>query len=477
MAHNRLDREVSPYLRQHADNPVHWYPWGDAAFDEAQRLNKPILLSIGYAACHWCHVMAHESFADAQTAALMNELFVNVKVDREERPDVDALYQRALALIAGRGGWPLTMFLTPYGEPFYGGTYFPPEARQGAPSFRDVLRSVHQAYANQPDKIENQRVAILTALEAVSRHAPGDGLSITATDEVAALLYATADMVNGGFGGAPKFPQAAALQLLWRAHLRNKQPDYRAAVLLSADRICQGGIYDHIGGGFHRYATDERWLVPHFEKMLYDNALLIDLLTLLWQATRDQIFARRVGDTAAWALREMVLPEGGFASSEDADSEGEEGRFYIWSDIEIDQLLGADSQCFKAAYHIGTAGNWDGRNILHRLNAPFRSAAEEARLGALRAKLFQARRKRPAPQLDDKAQADWNGLMIAALATASVVFDRPEWLAAAKRAFAFVRRVMTVDGRLCHSFCRGRVSTMAILYDYADMARAALVLH
>ncbi|MBM3647902.1 MAG: thioredoxin domain-containing protein [Alphaproteobacteria bacterium] len=477
MSRNRLDRETSAYLRQHADNPVHWHPWGAAAFDEAQRLNKPILLSIGYSACHWCHVMAHESFADAETAALMNELFVNIKVDREERPDVDALYQTALALITGRGGWPLTLLLTPYGEPFYGGTYFPPVARQGAPPFRDVLRSVHQAYVAQPDKIENQRVAILSALAAAARPQAGDGLSLAGADAAAARLHATADPTHGGFGGAPKFPQAAALQLLWRTHLRGKHPDYRAAVLLSAERMCEGGIYDHIGGGFHRYATDERWLVPHFEKMLYDNALLIDLLALLWQATKDPLFARRIRETANWALREMALPDGGFASTQDADSEGEEGRFYVWSAAAVDQLLGDDSGFFKAAYDISAKGNWEGRNIPNRLQTPPTTPEREARLAALRERLFIARTQRPAPHCDAKVQADWNGLMIAALANAATVFEEPAWLAAAERAFAFVRTQMAMDGRLAHGFCDGRRTAVAILDDYANMARAALVLH
>jgi len=477
MSRNLRDRETSPYLRQHRDNPVHWRPWSDGAFEEAQRLNKPILLSIGYSACHWCHVMAHESFADPETAALMNDLFVNIKVDREERPDVDALYQTALALIAGRGGWPLTLFLTPYGEPFFGGTYFPPVTRQGAPAFRDVLRSVHQGFVTQPDKIENQRVAILRALEAASRQQPGGGLSMADTDAVAARLVAEVNMTHGGFGGAPKFPQPVALQLLWRAHLRSGQADFRLAVLLTAERICQGGIFDHIGGGFHRYATDQRWLVPHFEKMLYDNAMLIDLLALLWQDAKDDLFARRIGEVAAWTLREMALPDGGFASSQDADTEGEEGRFYVWSAAEIDRLLGGDSEAFKATYDISAQGNWEGRNIPNRLQAPLAAPEEEARLGAMRERLLHARAQRQRPHRDDKVQADWNGLMIAALANAAAVFDMPAWLAAAKRAFAFVTTRMESDGRLSHCFCNGLKTSVAILDDYANMARAALVLH
>jgi uncharacterized protein YyaL (SSP411 family) len=284
-------------------------------------------------------------------------------------------------------------------------------------------------------------------------------------------------MTHGGFAGAPKFPQAAALQLLWRAHLRSGRADFRSAVLLTAEKICQGGIYDHIGGGFHRYATDERWLVPHFEKMLYDNALLLDLFTLLWQDTKDDLFARRIGEVAAWALREMALPDGGFASSQDSDTEGEEGRFYVWNAAEIDRLLGDDSEVFKAAYDISVQGNWEGRNIPNRLQAPALAPGEEVRLGSMRERLLYARAQRSRPHRDDKVQADWNGLMIAALANAAAVFDMPAWLAAAERAFAFVATRMESDGRLSHSSCNGRKTSVAILDDYANMARAALVLH
>jgi uncharacterized protein YyaL (SSP411 family) len=422
--------------------------------------------------------MAHESFADTETAALMNDLFVNIKVDREERPDVDALYQTALALMTGRGGWPLTLFLTPYGEPFFGGTYFPPVARQGASAFRDVLQSVHQVFVTQPDKVEIQRVAVLRALEGVSRQEPGDGLSMTDTDTVAARLLAEVDMTHGGFGGAPKFPQPGALQLLWRAHLRTGQNDFRSAVLLTAERICQGGIYDHIGGGFHRYATDERWFVPHFEKMLYDNAMLIDLLGLIWQGTKNDLFVRRISEVAAWTLREMVLPDGGFASSQDADAEGEEGRFYVWSAAEIDRLLGVDSEAFKSAYDIREQGNWEGRNIPNCLQAPPVAPEDEPQLAAMRKRLLNARAQRLRPHRDDKVQADWNGMMIAALANAAAVFDVPAWLAVAKRAFEFVTTRMEPDhGRLSHSFCSGLGTPLAVLDDYANMARAALVLH
>jgi uncharacterized protein len=477
MSRNLLDRETSPYLRQHRDNPVHWQPWSNRAFEEAQRLNKPILLSIGYSACHWCHVMAYESFADSQTAALMNDLFINIKVDREERPDVDALYQTALALITGHGGWPLTLFLTPYSEPFFGGTYFPPVARDAAPAFRDVLRFAHDVFVTQPDKVETQRVAVLRALEATSSHQPGSGLSMAHTDAVAARLLAEVDVTHGGFGRAPKFPRPAALQLLWRTYLRNGQDAFRSAVLLTTERICQGGIYDHVGGGFHRYATDQRWLVPHYEKMLYDNAMLIDLLALVWQDTKNELFARRIDEVATWVLREMELPEGGFASSQAADTEGEEGRFYVWSAAEIDQLLGSESNTFKVAYDITVQGNWEGHNIPNRLKTPSVTLEEEARLAAIRQRLLDVRAQRERPHRDDKVQADWNGLMIAALANAAAVFDMPAWLAAAERAFAFVTTRMESEGRLSHCFCNGVKTSVAVLDDYANMARAALVLY
>ncbi|MFQ5959315.1 MAG: thioredoxin domain-containing protein, partial [Alphaproteobacteria bacterium] len=410
MSRNRLGGETSPYLLQHRDNPVHWQPWDERAFAEAKRHDKPVLLSIGYAACHWCHVMAHESFEDAQTAALMNELFVNIKVDREERPDLDAIYQTALALLGQHGGWPLTMFLTPEGEPFWGGTYFPPSGRYGRPGFQDVLRAVHKVYTSEPEKVEKNRAALVEALQALSRKEAGGAIPLALGDQVAELLLQEVDPVWGGIGGAPKFPQTMVLELLWRAYKRGAGAAMRDAVLLSARRICEGGIYDHLGGGFARYAVDERWLVPHFEKMLYDNALILELLAHLWQETGDALFKNRTEETVAWVLREMAAPDGGFASAYDADSEGEEGRFYTWSADEIDRLLGPDAAAFKAVYDVGAQGNWEGRNILHRNAAPADAAIDEAQLAAMRAVLFRARAERVPPACDDKVLADWNGL-------------------------------------------------------------------
>jgi hypothetical protein len=477
MSRNNLGRETSPYLLQHRDNPVHWQPWGPEALAQAKAEGKPILLSVGYAACHWCHVMAHESFEDEAIAGLMNELFVSIKVDREERPDIDQIYQGALALLGQPGGWPLTMFLTPEGEPFWGGTYFPPTARWGRPGFPDVLRGVSEAFRTAPEKVENNRKALAASLADLARKGPPQPIDRATIDRAAEALLRAVDMTHGGFGDAPKFPQVPALELLWRAHLRTGRQTYGVAVGHTAERMSQGGIYDHLGGGFARYAVDERWLVPHFEKMLYDNAGLVGLLTELWRETGEGLFRDRVAETIAWALREMRVGDA-FASSLDADSEHEEGRFYVWTEAEIDAALGADADVFKRAYDVTEAGNWEGRTILNRLRQPTGDAATEALLARCRARLLAERTKRVRPGRDDKVLADWNGLMIAALAEAAFAFDRPEWLAAAEAAFAFVLARMTdADGRLHHSWREGRRTPMAVLDDYADMAAAALKLH
>ena len=477
---NLLKHETSPYLLQHADNPVHWRAWNDVTLAEAKASGKPILLSVGYAACHWCHVMAHESFEDEATAALMNELYVNIKVDREERPDLDAIYQAALAMMGEQGGWPLTMFLTPEGAPFWGGTYFPPSPRFGRPGFADVLRGVAAAYRSKPDQVR-QNVEALTG--ALNRRAAGDaggGVSIATIDAVAARLAQEVDLIHGGIGGAPKFPQCSIFALLWRAHLRAKAGaavDFRHAVTLTLDRMCQGGIYDHLGGGFARYSTDARWLAPHFEKMLYDNAQMIDLLTLVWQETRSPLYAARVAETAGWLMREMTAEGGAFAATLDADSEGEEGKFYVWAADEIAALLGADAAFFADAYDVTPEGNWEGRTILNRSKRMLLGdAAHEARLAQCRDILFTARAERIAPGRDDKVLADWNGMMIAALTRASFVFERPDWLARAQAAFAGAVALLDRDGRLGHSYRAGRRQDVAMLDDYAQMARAALTL-
>jgi uncharacterized protein len=485
MSSNRLDQETSPYLLQHRDNPVHWQPWDEAALAEAARDNKPILLSIGYAACHWCHVMAHESFEHLEIAELMNQMFVTIKVDREERPDLDAIYQSALGMLGEHGGWPLTMFLTPKGEPFWGGTYFPPAPRFGRPGFGDVLRSIHDVYHREPEKVTQNCQALANALESVANRPGGGEITLADSDQVAQRLLSEVDPAHGGLGNAPKFPQTMALELLWRAWRRGGGDELRAAVLHTADRMCQGGIYDHLGGGFARYAVDERWLVPHFEKMLYDNAQLLELLTQLWQETRSPLFKRRAAETANWVLRDMIAPEGGFASAFDADSEGVEGKFYVWTDQEIDRLLGDDAAAFKAAYDVGPGGNWEGHTILNRshlkpliLNDNNDTLDDDSALAPLRARLLDVRGDRVPPLRDDKVLADWNGLMISALAQAGAVFDRGDWITAAAEAFAFVRGRMALgDDRMGHAYRADRLGTAAFIDDYASMARAALALY
>jgi hypothetical protein len=480
---NNLHRETSPYLLQHKDNPVHWQPWGAEALTMARRKNKPVLLSIGYAACHWCHVMAQESFENDAIARLMNELFVNIKVDREERPDLDVIYQSALALLGQQGGWPLTMFLTPGGEPFWGGTYFPPTARYGRPGFPDVLTNVAAVYRDEPQRVAQNVTALREALQKLAMSQQGGVIPADVLVRAAERLLPEIDPVHGGIGGAPKFPQTPVFELLWRAWKRGGNAQMRDAVVLSLARMCQGGIYDHLGGGFARYSVDAEWLVPHFEKMLYDNAQLLDLLTLVWQETKAPLFRARIHETVDWVLREMrAAPDDsgrrGFASSLDADSEHEEGKFYVWSESEVDAALGADAPLFKSVYDVTAGGNWEGRNILNRIaNPELRDDTTESRLAVCRQTLLRLRDSRVRPGWDDKVLADWNGLMIAAMANASQVFEQPSWLAAASEAFAFVAANLSGGGRLRHSWRAGRAKHPATLDDYAHLCRAALALH
>lgn len=478
MSANLLHRETSPYLLQHKDNPVHWMPWGDEAFARARREGKPILLSVGYAACHWCHVMAHESFENPAIAGLMNQLFVNIKVDREERPDVDHIYQTALALLGQPGGWPLTMFLNPDGEPFWGGTYFPPASRYGRPGFPDVLRGVAETYRADPEKVGRNVMALREALESLAENHAAGAVDLAVLDQVAERLVREVDSFRGGIGSAPKFPQVPIFKLFWRAWLRTGRNPFRQAVITTLTHMAQGGIYDHLGGGFARYSVDDEWLAPHFEKMLYDNAQLLELMTTVWQETRDPLLEARCRETVGWLLREMIADGGGFASTLDADSEGEEGRFYVWTEAEVDRLLGADAALFKRVYDVSAGGNWEHRNILNRLQTlELEDPATEARLAALRAVLLAARDGRVRPGWDDKVLADWNGLMIAALANAGAVFGEESWIAAARRAFAFVVERMQRDGRLHHAWRDGQLKHLGTLDDLAQMARAGLFLH
>lgn len=483
MSENHLGKETSPYLLQHKDNPVHWWAWGPEALAEAKRTGKPILLSVGYAACHWCHVMAHESFEDEATAAVMNELFVNIKVDREERPDIDAIYMNALHALGQQGGWPLTMFLDSEARPVWGGTYFPNTARFGRPAFTDILRRVADVFRNESQKVADT-ARELTAVIAQEGAAPA-GSAAKVDDRVlkdlTTRLVPAVDPVRGGLQGAPKFPQWTFFWLLWRGGIRYDHAPARDAVERTLDNICQGGIYDHLGGGFARYSVDERWLVPHFEKMLYDNALLIDLMTEVYRETQSPLYKTRIEETVAWLEREMIADGGGFAASLDADSEGEEGKFYVWSVDEIVRVLGEeDAAYFAEVYDVTADGNFEGHNILNRLShLPLRSDEDEARLAILRGKLLDARSERIRPGWDDKVLADWNGLMIAALARASTIFAKPEWLELAKQAYHFVAACMVDEksGRLRHSYRKGQLKAPATASDYANMIWASLRLH
>jgi uncharacterized protein YyaL (SSP411 family) len=479
---NLLGRESSPYLLQHAANPVHWRPWGEAALAEAKARDCPILLSIGYAACHWCHVMAHESFEDPETAALMNRYFVNIKVDREERPDIDHLYMSALQAMGEPGGWPLTIFLTPDGAPFWGGTYFPPEPRWGRPAFRQVLQAIADAWQRDRAALEKNARALRTALRQLSVAQQGPMPDEAALQSVFRRLLQATDPEQGGLRGAPKFPNPPIFRLLWQCAIRWHHHEAAAAVFRLLDKVSQGGIYDHLGGGYARYAVDTEWRVPHFEKMLYDNAQILELLAFAHAAKPKRLYAERAAETVSWALREMrVFAADGsaaFASSQDADSEGEEGRFYVWTEQEIDALLGPAAPEFKTAYDVRAEGNWEaGKNVLRRVT-PAGDSAYEQRLAAARAVLFAARSKRVPPGRDDKVLADWNGLMIAALARSAWVFGEPTWLAAAEDAFGFIlTHLGTADGRVAHAWRSGRVSAAGLLEDQASMARAGLALY
>ncbi len=475
---NRLAAATSPYLLQHKHNPVDWWQWGPAALEEATRSNRPILLSVGYAACHWCHVMAHELFEDEATARVMNELFVNIKVDREERPDIDQIYMNALHLLGEQGGWPLTMFLTPKGEPVWGGTYFPKESRFGRPAFTDILREVSRLFREEPNKIEQNRDALLARLAEKARPEGKVTIGLRELDAAATQVGNMFDSVNGGLRGAPKFPQPSLLEMLWRAGTRTGDARFFETVEHSLERMSEGGIYDHLGGGFSRYSVDERWLVPHFEKMLYDNAQLLELLALAWQRSGTPLFAQRARETVTWLAREMTTKEGAFCASLDADSEGEEGKFYVWSKAEIVEVLGAENAAFFAAhYDVSEGGNFEGHNILNRLNHLARSGDDEARLAMLRSMLHKRREGRVRPGLDDKALADWNGLLIAALTNAAIILDEPSWIAMARRAFDFIAQQMSKGDRLGHSWRDGQLLFPGLASDFAAMTRAALALY
>ena len=477
MSTNRLTNASSLYLLQHKHNPVHWWEWSKEALEEAQRTDKPILLSIGYSACHWCHVMAHESFEDEATAALMNENYINIKVDREERPDIDQIYMQALHMLGQQGGWPLTMFLTPEGDPFWGGTYFPKQARHGMPAFKDVLSAVAKSFETDRDMIEENRQAITAALKkAPSAASPLSPFMITAAGK---QLFSMQDEEEGGMKGAPKFPQASVQELIFRTAKGQKNTFMRDQFIKTATAISQGGIYDHVGGGLARYAVDSIWLVPHFEKMLYDNAQYIEHLCWAYQKMGEELFRVRIEEVINWLVRDMKLSDGGFASSLDADSEGEEGKYYVWSYEELKSLIPAEHfELFCRTYDVSPEGNWEGKTILNRRLSPLLlERHEEEALKACRNLLLQERSQRIPPHKDDKVLADWNAMLICALVKASVVVSRESLRALAADAFAFLKQHMMKDGKLCHSWREGKTLDVGFASDYAWCARAALALY
>jgi uncharacterized protein YyaL (SSP411 family) len=486
---NRLGEESSPYLRQHADNPVDWYPWGDEAAAAARELDRPIFLSVGYSACHWCHVMAHESFEDPIVATLMNRLFVNVKVDREERPDVDSVYMQAVQALTGSGGWPMSVWLTPDGRPFHAGTYFPPADRHGMPSFTRVLQAVGDAWDSRRSEVLEAAGQISDALARHVVAAPaGAAASPDLLDAAVASLRATFDLRFGGFGRAPKFPPAMALAFLCGHAVAapTSETDTNAEIIemitVTLDAMAAGGIYDQVGGGFARYSTDDFWLVPHFEKMLYDNASLLRAYTRCWLVAGERRYARIVEETVAYLLRDLRRPGGGFASAEDADSEGQEGRFYVWSLAEVEEECGADAAEVVRYFGVTERGNFEGHNILHVVDR-----TEEPSSAVLRgrAALFERRTHRVRPGLDDKVLLAWNALTARALAEAGAAFDRADWIVAARENVRFLlTNLRRDDGRLMRSWQetasvipgQGRARHLAYADDYSALLGAVITL-
>lgn len=474
---NHLEGESSRYLQQHAHNPVDWYPWGEVALEKAKREDKPIFLSIGYSACHWCHVMAHESFEDKATAALLNAHFVSIKVDREERPDLDRIYMSAVQVLTGGGGWPMSVFLTPEGAPFYGGTYFPKTARYGMPAFTQVLRAIAEAWANRRDELLAGGEQLTQALreQAASIAVIEEGALTAATLEQAfQVLRSSFDSVHGGWGSAPKFPQPMILEFLLRTHHNTGDPEALHMVTHTLKAMAHGGIYDQLGGGFHRYAVDARWLIPHFEKMLYDNAQLVPIYLHAWQVTGEPLFRAIVEETLDYVLREMTAPEGGFYSTQDADTEGEEGKFFIWTPEQIREVFNGPATRVLELYGITDGGNFEGRNIL-TFNG---NDAEREAITRARELLFEARLQRTPPGRDEKALTSWNGMMLRAFAEAARVLDREDYLHAAERNADFLLQALrTPQGRLWHVWHAGEAKVEGFLEDYTQLAWGLLALY
>jgi hypothetical protein len=485
---NRLANETSPYLQQHADNPVDWYPWGEEALEAARQTGKPILLSVGYSACHWCHVMAHESFEDPATAKVMNELFVNIKVDREERPDIDQIYQLAQAMLTQRnGGWPLTMFLTPEQLPFFGGTYFPPKSRYGLPGFVELLERVREYYDQHPGEIREHGTQVAEALARTGPRGKAvhpSEFSRAPLDEAAGHLAHAFDREHGGFSGAPKFPHPDSIELLLRRYAAKRDGDALHMAAFTLRRMAEGGLYDQVGGGFARYSVDAQWAIPHFEKMLYDNGWLLRLYADAWAATHEPLFEKVCAETAGWVMREMQSPEGGYYSSLDADSEGEEGKFYVWSLDEIAALLSPQEfEVASVVFGLDRPPNFENHawhlTIAHPLAEVARMMEMSAgtvavTLDGARRKLREARERRVRPGRDDKVLTSWNALMIGGMARAARAFGQPEWLASARRALDFIRATLWNDARLLATFKDGRAHLDAYLDDHAYLLAALL---
>jgi len=470
---NHLIDESSPYLLQHAHNPVDWYPWGEEAFAKARRENKPVLLSIGYSACHWCHVMAHESFEDEDIAQLMNDLFVNIKVDREERPDLDQIYMNAVQMMTHHGGWPMTVFLTPDGVPFYGGTYFPPQDRYNMPGFPRVLISVAEAYRDRQEDIVETGTALLKELRRLSESSgAANPVEKELLDAAHLGMVRGYDSINGGFGGAPKFPPAMALEFLLRTYKRTGNQDALEMVRHTSAKMAHGGMYDQLGGGFHRYSTDAKWLVPHFEKMLYDNALLSRFYLHYFQVEHNPLARETAEGILDYVLREMTDPAGGFYSTQDADSEGHEGKFFVWDSDEIKSVLGeADASVFNSYYNVTETGNFEGKNILNvNPSAPPPNPEN-------RRKLFEYREKRIKPDRDEKIITAWNGLMLASFAEAGVILHRPNYTEAARRNADFVLTNLRRDGLLLRTYKDGIAKYNAYLEDYAFFIEGLVTLY
>lgn len=486
---NRLIHESSPYLKQHAHNPVDWYPWGEEALKRSRELDRPIFLSIGYSACHWCHVMERESFEDPAIGELLNQHFISIKVDREERPDLDQIYMAAVQILTQSGGWPMTVFLTPDLKPFYGGTYFPPRDLYGRPSFRRVVEALAKAWVDQRETISSSGDELAARIgEFLSLETTPGPLNVEILQNVVQALRRRFDSQWGGFGQAPKFPHPMDLRLLLRLHARFGDADSLTMVVKSLDEMARGGIYDQLGGGFHRYSTDARWLVPHFEKMLYDNALLVPVYIDAHQITGQSFYRQIAEETLDYVVREMTGPDGSFYSTQDADSEGEEGKFFVWSDAEIEAILGADDAAFAAkVWNVTAGGNWEGVNILHRRNSDERDAeisklpVEEfrLRLSRCKAKLLAERSKRIWPGRDEKVLTAWSGLMIAAFAQAGATFDRSDYLDVARRAAEFVlSKLRTPQGRLLRTTFAGMEAKLnAYLEDYSYMIDSLVSLY